>query len=111
MYMKEKTAQEESFIERLDRLLNEKGFQKKDLSLAIGISQSGLSTWRVSGTIPRADIAIAIARFLNVSVEYLVLGELPKLDKQTESLPYRIAKLPPKKKAIIEAVCNAIEPL
>lgn len=101
----------ETYFMRLERLLKDKGYQKKDLAQAIGISQSGISTWSVSGSIPRADIAIQIARFLNVSVEYLILGEIEKLDPKIENIAYKVAKLPLNKQKIIEAVCSALESL
>lgn len=98
--MKQKIVNE-TFIMRLERLLSDKGYQKKDLSQAIGISQSGISTWCVSGSIPRADIAIKIARFLNVSVEYLIFGEINNLDTKIEKLAYKVAKLPPDRKSVV----------
>ena len=76
--------EEESFIDRLERLLEEKNFQKKDLAEAVGISRTGISTWRVSGALPRADIAIKIARFLNVSVRRISHSRRHKRTRQKE---------------------------
>lgn len=101
--------EEESFIDRLERLLEEKNFQKKDLAEAVGISRTGISTWRVSGALPRADIAIKIARFLNVSVEYLILGDINELDKRNDSIAYEVAKLSPKKQKIVSALVSALK--
>ena len=100
---------EESFIDRLERLLKERGLQKKDLSEAVGISRTGISTWRVSGALPRADIAIRIAHFLNVSVEYLVLGDIDELDRKSDSLAYEVAKLSPEKQKIVSALVSALK--
>ncbi|MDE5581066.1 MAG: helix-turn-helix domain-containing protein [Treponemataceae bacterium] len=101
--------EEESFIDRLERLLEEKNFQKKDLAEAVGISRTGISTWRVSGALPRADIAIKIARFLNVSVEYLILGDINELDKRNDSIAYEVAKLPLQKQKIVSALVSALK--
>lgn len=101
--------EEESFIDRLERLLEERNFQKKDLAEAVGISRTGISTWRVSGALPRADIAIKIARFLNVSVEYLVFGDINELDKMNDSIAYEVAKLSPQKQKIVSALVSALK--
>ncbi len=101
--------EEESFIDRLERLLEERDFQKKDLAEAVGISRTGISTWRVSGALPRADIAIKIARFLNVSVEYLVFGDINELDKMNDSIAYEVAKLSPQKQKIVSALVSALK--
>lgn len=100
---------EESFIDRLERLLKERNLQKKDLAEAVGISRTGISTWRVSGALPRADIAIRTARFLNVSVEYLVFGDIDELDKKNDGLAYEVAKLPPEKQKIVSALVSALK--
>lgn len=100
---------EESFIDRLERLLKERNLQKKDLAEDVGISRTGISTWRVSGALPRADIAIRIAHFLNVSVEYLVLGDIGELDRKSDSLAYEVAKLPPEKQKIVSALVSALK--
>ena len=54
----------ESFNERLERLLKQNNLQKKDIAEKCGISQNGISTWKATGTIPRADIAVKIAKCL-----------------------------------------------
>lgn len=100
---------EESFFDRLERLLDEREMQKKELSSKVGISSNGLSTWRVTGTIPRADTAIKMARLLNVPVEYLVLGELNGLDKKNDSIAYEVAKLSPQKQKVVAALVFALK--
>jgi SOS-response transcriptional repressor LexA len=64
-----------SFIERLETLLKKKGISQKSLAEYIGIRNPSISEWKKEGTIPRADVAIGIAKFLDVSVEYLITGE------------------------------------
>jgi transcriptional regulator with XRE-family HTH domain len=63
-----------TFIERLEILLKEKGISQKSLAEYIGIRNPSISEWKKEGTIPRADIAIKMAEYLNVSVEYLITG-------------------------------------
>lgn len=48
----------------------------KELALKTGISQRTLEGYlSARGSIPPADVAVKIARALNVSVEYLVTGQ------------------------------------
>ena len=98
----------ETFADRLERLLNEKKMQKAELAERIGFSANGISTWKATGTIPRADIAVKIAKCLDVTTEYLVFGTYEGIDTKKDSLAYKIVKLPVNKKKIIEAVYNAI---
>ena len=101
----------ESFSGRLERLLTEKEMQKAELAERIGFSANGISTWKVTGTIPRADVALKIAKCLDVTTEYLIFGTYEGIDEKKDCLAYKIARLPLKKQKIIEAVYNAILPL
>jgi transcriptional regulator with XRE-family HTH domain len=74
------------FIERLETLLKEKGVSQKSLAEYIGIRNPSISEWKKEGTIPRADIAIKIAEYLNVSVEYLITGTESDNSEVIESL-------------------------
>ena len=100
----------ETFADRLERLLNEKKMQKAELAERIGFSANGIITWNATGTIRIADIAVKIAKCLDVTTEYLIFGTYEGIDTKKDSLAYKIAKLPENKKKIIEAVYNAISP-
>lgn len=98
----------ELFYKRLERLLKNKGLQQKDLAEKCGISSNGISTWKITGTLPRADIAIKIAKYLNVTVEYLITGELAGIDKKDE-LAYTVAVLPDNKRRVVQAVIDSLK--
>lgn len=98
----------ETFIERLERLMEDKGLQQKDLAEKAGISSNGISTWKTTGTLPRADVAVKIARILGVTVEYLVTGCIPNID-ETHTLAYTVAMLPEKKRRIVQAVVDSLD--
>lgn len=98
----------ESFYQRLERLLKDKGIAKATIAQASGISSNGMITWAATGVLPRADTAITMARMLGVSVEYLILGELPGIDTQNDTA-YRVATLTGNKQKIIDAVAGALE--
>lgn len=65
-----------SFKNNLKDELNYKGISSKELSNLSGISQGSLSNYlKENSSIPAADIAVKIAKALNVTVEYLVTGQ------------------------------------
>nr|DAF30562.1 MAG TPA: helix-turn-helix domain protein [Herelleviridae sp.] len=102
----------ETFIERLERLMEDKGLQQKDLAEQVGISSNGISTWKITGALPRADIAVKIARILGVTVEYLVTGELSNLEySQDNELAYEVAGLSKEQQNVIKALVNALKVL
>lgn len=97
----------ELFYERLYRLLKEKNIQQKELADICGISSNGISTWKVTGSYPRADIAVKIAAALGVTVEYLITGELPGIDN-TDKLAYDVSVLPEKKRRVVQSVIDSL---
>lgn len=65
----------ETFTDRIERLLKEQGKKKADFSKEIGTGKQNFYDWKKRGNTPTADIAVKIARYLNTSVEYLVTGK------------------------------------
>ena len=99
---------DETFIERLERLMADRCLQQKDLAEKVGISSNGISTWKITGAFPRADIAVKIADIFGVTVEYLVTGHIPNIDKNDE-LAYTVSKLCAKKRSIVQAVVDSLD--
>ena len=99
---------DETFIERLERLMADRCLQQKDRAEKVGISSNGISTWKITGAFPRADIAVKIADILGVTVEYLVTGHIPNIDKNDE-LAYTVSKLCAKKRSIVQAVVDSLD--
>lgn len=102
---------QERFYDRFEKLLIARKMQKTDIAKICGISKNGISTWNVTNTIPRADVAIKIAQALNVSVEYLILGEVPNIEKKDDSLVYRVNMLSDAHKSLITTILDALEKL
>ncbi|MGP1444708.1 helix-turn-helix domain-containing protein [Treponema sp.] len=98
----------ETFIKRLERLMADRGLQQKDLAKKAGISSNGISTWKITGALPRADVAVKIADILGVTVEYLVTGHISNIDK-TDELAYTVSKLCAKKRSIVQAVVDSLD--
>lgn len=66
----------ESFGERLARLMKERGVTNKQLAEAIGASnQSVISHWRQNRHLPREEMLASVAEHLNVDLVYLVHGQ------------------------------------
>jgi transcriptional regulator with XRE-family HTH domain len=65
-----------AIVERIDALLAERGQTRKAL-VAIGAVKSvtSLTDWLQRDTVPRADVALAIADYFGVSVRWLITGE------------------------------------
>jgi transcriptional regulator with XRE-family HTH domain len=66
---------EERIIERVIRLLDERGMSDKELCQASGIKQSTFATWKQNGRSPKITYAAGIANALGVSEKYLLTGE------------------------------------
>ncbi len=68
----------EEFCERLKFLREEKGLTQKEVAEAIGFAQSAVTFWENGKRIPNAIAVIALAKFFDVSADYLLgLTEFP----------------------------------
>lgn len=75
----------------------------KCLSVDLGIKPQVISNWKIRDTIPSADIALKIANYLNVSVEWLITGEEGEIPQEILDLAYEINALPEVYKNFIKA--------
>jgi len=72
------------FKENLKGELEYKGMPVKELAVKTGIPKQTIDKYLLSnGSMPPADKAVAIARVLDVSVEYLVTGRNAKKNKKS----------------------------
>jgi transcriptional regulator with XRE-family HTH domain len=62
-------------VERIDRLLGEKGLRRKRLSIDLNFSVANISKWKNNGSLPEVDVALAIADYFGVSLRWLLTGE------------------------------------
>ena len=67
-----------TFAERLVYELEKQGKSQRELADYLGTKQSSVNTWVVRNSIPSAQTALKVAKFLNVSVEYLIDGSQNK---------------------------------
>ena len=100
------------FSENLKKLLDEKDIQVKELASGIGISKNTIDNY-LSGqkSLPNAENAIEIAKFLGVSTEYLVTGST-NYEKRHTALPERLlCKMEQLNNKDIEAISKIVDAL
>lgn len=70
------------FWENIKILLKSKKITQKQLSTMLELPERTVETWVLRNTIPDAIMSVKIAKILDTSVEYLVTGEEPAIDKK-----------------------------
>ena len=68
------TVSMEKFTARLKELRNDKNLSQTDLASSTGLTQGAITYWETGQRIPNAKAIIILARFFDVSTDYL-LGE------------------------------------
>lgn len=102
----------ESFADRLRQEIDYLGLTRKELASKANIKQRALDMYLgTQASMPPADVAVRLARALNVTVEYLVTGEIK--DQQTLARPFRrleedFSALPSDIAQSVEAMIHAI---
>ena len=66
--------------EIFEKLIKEKRLKAADVTRATGIKSPVFSEWKKGKSKPNTEKMIKIAKFLNVSVEYLMTGKEPNAD-------------------------------
>ena len=69
-----------SFWKRLEKALSDNHISEYELSRKLGLTQASITGWKLRDSIPRADIAVKTAEILNTSVEYLIKGEVTRIN-------------------------------
>lgn len=103
-----------SFKENLRNELDYQGLTVKELSAKTGIIKGTLDNYLgVRASIPPADIAVKIAKALNVSVEYLVTGkeasekvENNNMAKEDKSLLKELKSIPKNMQTTIKTLIH-----
>lgn len=106
---------ESTFRETLRSELDFQDIKVKELAVQTGISQRTLEGYLgARGSMPPADVAVKIARVLNVSVEYLVTGKvfqnIPKSRNETVGhLESMISGLSIEKKRLVKEFIGILQ--
>lgn len=79
--------------DRITEELDYLGFSRADLSRGAGVSESTIRNW-IRGTAPQAEMLYKVAKFLGVSLEYLITGkDSPQVHKMPPPLDDREKEL------------------
>lgn len=68
----------ENFSIRFSTLVDEHKGNANDIAKALNVSKQTISAWRAGTRSPRAPVVEAIARYFNVSVEWLMGLDVPR---------------------------------
>ncbi len=81
-----------SLYEIFEKVLNMRGLTTADVSKATGINQSTFSNWKHRNNMITGENAIKIAKYLHISIDYLMTGEELNLTYNAEisDFEYRI---------------------
>lgn len=60
------------FAERLKELRTQRNLSQMQLGLETGISQSSIGAWEIALSVPNAKAIIALAKYFDVSSDYLL---------------------------------------
>ena len=61
-----------TFAEKLQMLRAQNGYSQEMLAEQLNVSRQAVSKWKLGGTLPDTDKAVAISRFFEVSLDYLL---------------------------------------
>ena len=98
------SEQDETFIERYERLCKQAGLSQAKLSRATGIAYQTFTDHRRRKTIFSAEECAKIAEVLNVSVDYLITGKSRELPSDIQDTVSMLMQLPESKRAPIVAM-------
>ncbi|MCR4953419.1 MAG: helix-turn-helix domain containing protein [Treponema sp.] len=82
-----------SFWENVDSELKFIGMERKELGKIAGFPESYISKGITRKSCPNADLALRIAKALNVSIEYLVTGKKGEEQSETGRVTPQIVQL------------------
>lgn len=66
------------FVKRMDEARKNRNLSRSQIATDCGVALNTITTWSTRGSLPACDTAIRIARYLGVSVEWLVYGIDPE---------------------------------
>ena len=61
-----------NFVSRLKELLKSSGKMQKDICIDLGISRQKLSNWKTGFSQPNFDDLMMLAKYFNVTTDYLL---------------------------------------
>lgn len=94
------------FIERVEKLLAEQGKTRKDIADSLGFTYQNFTDWK-RRNVPSPEICLKIAKYLGVSVEYLILGEESGIDDDIAQAISILKEIPKEKRPPLMAIIKS----
>lgn len=97
-----------TFFDRLKSFMDNKKLNGRELTRILGINSANYTFWK-QGSLPRADLAVRIAKEVGSSVEYLVTGESSDgLDASDTDVLEKLHSLSPESKNAVLTLLDAL---
>ena len=74
--VKEKMRTSTEFVEILDNYLKEKKISRRQFCALVDIPNTTISSWKTKNVLPSIEFVAKIAKFMNVSLDWLVNGDI-----------------------------------
>lgn len=98
-----------TFFERLQALMDSKQLTQKQLADELSIRQNTISDWKNKGNLPQGETAIKIANYFDISLDYLLTGNLKnELPDEDIALIVRYHNLSQEKKQVIKLLLDIL---
>lgn len=76
------------FVEILEDYLKEKKISRRQFCALVDIPNTTISSWKTKNILPSIELVAKIAKFMNVSLDWLVYGDLVENQVKTYENPY-----------------------
>lgn len=100
-------------LTRINVMLAERNLKAIDMCQKIGLAPTTFYTWRKTDRIPGSEYLPSIAKYLGVSIDYLLTGETPDftvyLDDATKILVESVKHLTAGEKIYLSKIARFIE--
>lgn len=73
-----------SFAEDLKLIRKEKNISQEDLAEIMGVSRQAISKWEQGSGYPEIDNLLLLSNKLNLSLDYLMLGETKSMEEYND---------------------------
>ena len=97
-----------AFVDRIKELLKQKNIQKNDFYDALELPNNSTTSWGKKHQVPSVETVLKIAKYFNVSVEYLVEGTDTEIPQTVLSTARDIYNLPAEYRKIVLNIISVL---
>ena len=98
-----------TFFERFELLLKTKGVSRSKFAEDLKIRTALISEWKKNGNLPNGETAIKIANYFDISLDYLLTGNLKnEFPDEDIALIVRYHNLSQEKKQVIKLLLDIL---